>query len=88
MFTVNLKVVARPTWDAMCSNNPRIGPKPSPNNAAGGDEWLERIGFLMPNRDDKWWVVSRDRPTDDLAGEVMAAIDAYAIPAMLERLQP
>jgi hypothetical protein len=85
-FTVNLKVVAKAAWRAMFEQRPHIGEKPKANIGAGGDEWWERIG-LMPEREDRWWEVLRDRPTAQEAADLIAAIDAYGIPAMRERMR-
>jgi hypothetical protein len=86
-FTVNLKVVTKTAWQAMFEVKPHIGAKPTANIGVGGDEWWERIGLLMPERKDRWWEIRQGRPTDQVASDVLAAIDAYGIPAMWERMR-
>jgi hypothetical protein len=85
-FTVNLKVVAKAAWQSTFEQKPYIGAKPTANIGSAGDEWWERIGLLMPEHNDRWWELIRDRPTDRVAAEVLAAIDAYGLPAMRERM--
>ena len=44
--------------------------------------WRQRIGFLMPERDDKWWEVTSDAEAVGAAREIVEALAAYGLPAL------
>ncbi len=46
--------------------------------------WFIGIGFIMPSRNDKWWAVSPEFPTDDISEEVLFDVKTFALP-WLER---
>jgi hypothetical protein len=81
-FTVNCKVVRRDVWDEMRQQVSYLGDKPTPTMSAGPFEWDRRLGELMPQGDDTWWWLRPEDDTARLAAEVIAAIQAYALPAM------
>jgi hypothetical protein len=84
-FTVNVTVAGREAWSKACAERPYIGQRPSANTSAGVG-WGERIGLLMPGGNDQWWAISGDAPTEPVAGEVIAAIDEFVLPAMQKRM--
>ncbi|MDQ5821800.1 MAG: DUF4304 domain-containing protein, partial [Actinomycetota bacterium] len=55
-FTVNLLVVSRSVWERERVEVSHRGPKPNPNQLPGRFAWWKRIGKVMPECEDKWWV--------------------------------
>jgi hypothetical protein len=86
-FTVNLQVVDRDAWAKASEEQPWRGPKPKANVRPGvPGSWGERIGTLMPPRNDYWWSIEPDRPTEPVAGEVVAALRDHGLPEMKRRM--
>ncbi|HJW50285.1 MAG TPA: DUF4304 domain-containing protein [Candidatus Limnocylindria bacterium] len=90
-FTVNVTVVAREIWKVWREASPHLPARPHANVSYGpGSRQLdpdvraayswERIGVLMPVRNDYWWEIRADTDTTHVAEEVIAAIRDYAIP--------
>jgi hypothetical protein len=48
--------------------------------------WRERVGFLLPERQDKWWVIQASEPFDSLADELRVCLVYVAIPAIEQHL--
>lgn len=44
--------------------------------------WRERIGFLLPVQDDKWWTVTADKDAIRVGEELANALSTYGIPTM------
>jgi hypothetical protein len=87
LFTINLLVVSRSVWERERAQLPYLGPKPKPNQLPGTFAWWERIGSLMPEREDKWWTVKAGMDTEDLSREVLLAVESYGLPAMRAQLR-
>jgi hypothetical protein len=81
-FTVNLLVVSRRAWERESAQRPYLGAKPTANTHPGGFAWWVRIGRLMPENLDKWWIVRAGAKTERLAREVLETIEIYGLPAM------
>lgn len=48
--------------------------------------WRERVGFLLPERQDKWWLVRTTEPLDPLVDELKGCLVRVAIPAIEQHL--
>lgn len=48
--------------------------------------WRERVGFLLPGRRDKWWVIRVAEPVHSLVHELKGCLDQVAIPAIEQHL--
>ena len=44
--------------------------------------WCERLGFLIPDRHDKWWQVGPETDLEQLGAELVDCLENYAIPAL------
>jgi Domain of unknown function (DUF4304) len=87
LFTINLLVVSRSVWERERAQDSYLGAKPKPNYMYGTFAWWERIGSLMPEREDKWWTVNAGMDTEDLSREVLLAVESYGLPAMRAQLR-
>lgn len=85
-FTINLLVVPRSVWEEERAQLPYLGAKPKPNQMPGTFAWWERIGIVMPEREDKWWRVMAGMDTEGLSREVLLAVESYGLPAMRAQL--
>lgn len=45
-------------------------------------QWHERIGFLMPARQDRWWVARSDAEARIVAAEMRDTVVKYGLPAL------
>jgi hypothetical protein len=45
-------------------------------------QWNERIGFLLPVRQDRWWIARSDAEARSVAAEICAAVVKYGLPAL------
>jgi len=52
----------------------------------GACQWRERVGFLLPQRQDKWWIVRDIEPTGSLMDELKGCLVGVAIPAIEQHL--
>ena len=85
-FTINLTVVSKDAWEASRADRPHRGPSPAPNAFEGAPAWEVRIGMLASERFDSWWPVRAGEPTERVAGEVVRAVDDYALPEMRRQI--
>ena len=96
-FTVNITVVAREIWEVWRKASPHLPARPHANVSYGPGSrqldpevragyWQQRIGVLMPARNDYWWEIQADSDTTHVAQEVTAAIRDYAIPEVRRRV--
>jgi hypothetical protein len=76
VFTVNLGLFSRP----LARKLGRDTDKPS----FGDVHWQARIGFLTPERADRWWEARSDAEAAQAAEEVGQALVAHAVPALGE----
>jgi hypothetical protein len=86
-FTANVTVVRRDVWDAERAEQPHLPKQPAPNIFYGTCAWQDRIGSLLPERDEKVWRIEPDRPTEPVAEDFVAAIRDWALPAMRRRMR-
>jgi uncharacterized protein DUF4304 len=87
-FTINLSVSSKAGWVEARRERAFLPERPSPNTFYGSFIWQRRIGKLLPDHEDKWWTVSAESTTDQVGSEVVAAIRAYAMPAIQRQLEP
>lgn len=89
-FTVHVGVISRDEW----AHQLRVRPyypvsRPGPTKTAGAG-WQAPIGELVTVAGfpigELWWELEVGRPFDKLAGEVLAAVREFALPAMRERM--
>jgi hypothetical protein len=85
-FTVSMLVVSRAAWEKARSERSYVPARPTANRLWGDFAWQKRIGALLPGGQDHWWEVKADSTTDDLAAEVVSAIEDFALPAMREQI--
>lgn len=77
LFTVNLGIVSG-----------RLGRSPSarPGNAQGmslsESHWSQRLGQLLPESTDKWWILEPTTDVARLAAEINSALQNLALPAL------
>jgi hypothetical protein len=86
-FTVNVFVVSRTGWETARTQRSYVPAQPTANRLWGDFVWQRRIGTLFPGREDFWWEVDANSRTDDLAAEVVAAIEEFALPAIREQIR-
>jgi Domain of unknown function (DUF4304) len=80
-FTLNVTVVSRGEWTRAQEERPYLPARPSPNVGAGFG-WETRVGSLMPGEAERTWIITGDRPTEPVAGEVVGVIEQFVLPAM------
>ncbi|MEW2145522.1 DUF4304 domain-containing protein [Micromonospora vinacea] len=85
-FTVNLCAVSRLVWESRRREQSHLTEKPSPGTFYGRLVWSCRLRHLLPENRDVWWDLDEDAVAKDVASEVVAAISAYGLPALRERL--
>ena len=49
-------------------------------------QWKQRIGFLMPNKDDYWWQISLDTAVEGMAKEIQNVLNVLAIPKIMSHI--
>jgi len=49
-------------------------------------QWRERVGVLLPERQDKWWLVQNIEPLASLVDELKSCLVRVAIPAIEQHL--
>jgi hypothetical protein len=84
-FTVNLCVIDKAQYSKAREEASYLPAKPTPN-VRGGPGWWERIGEVLPQRHDLWWMLREGDPTVALAKQVVLAIEAHGLPAMRARM--
>lgn len=48
--------------------------------------WCERLGFVLPDRQDKWWAIRVTEPINSLVDELKGYLAQTAIPAIERHL--
>jgi hypothetical protein len=83
-FTGSVQVISRAEW-ALRSASPAGTKAPSPiaNNYVG---WWARLGEVSAYQRDYWWSVWAGLPADDVASDLLAAIQDHALPALKSRI--
>ena len=87
-FTLNVQVIGRNEWERARAEQPYLGVKPSAN-AYGGVGWEKRVADIVPGHSagDLTWTVTAGAPTEPLAGDVVAMIADYVVPAIRRRIE-
>jgi hypothetical protein len=49
--------------------------------------WRERIGFLLPAREDRWWTIGESDDPATVAGQLSPIFNDVAVPAVIAHLQ-
>lgn len=76
-FTINLGV-----WSALVSASE--GRRRTAAMVTAPDcHWRERIGMLLPARQDTWWEITSETDIDALATEISDILEQSAVPAVL-----
>lgn len=78
IFTVTVGVVSRRLLRFFSSE------QRSANLLVDDCHWRERLGFLLPSRQDKWWTIDANTSITYLAEEISDYITALAIPKLNE----
>ena len=86
-YTINLTVCSRHTWSEACAQRSYLPSKPKANVGYGTFCWRRRIGQLMPEPQDKWWEISADGSSHEVASEMLDAIEHLGLPSCLEQLR-
>lgn len=86
-FTINLTAVSKSAWEQSRAEHPHRGSMPQANAFEGAPAWAARIGRLMPDSRDQWWTVSAGARTDDVAAEVIDAVESYALPELRRQIE-
>jgi hypothetical protein len=73
VVTVNLGIFSRTVAE-------RAGNTHEPNIYEA--HWRQRIGFLMPERADKWWEISNEAEANLCASEITSVLANHALPEM------
>lgn len=84
-FTLNLTVTGRDEWMRARERRRHLSERPQAN-AGAFVGWEERIGALMPDDAGETWIVTGDLPTEPVAGQVVAAVERFVLPAMRARI--
>ena len=74
-FTINLGVCSRKLLEYFSPGRPQ-------KVSIETSHWRIRIGRLLPERQDKWWVLSANQPLEPLLSELKNCISMYAIPEL------
>lgn len=45
-------------------------------------QWNQRLGFLMPNPEDRWWTIESSSEAGDVAEVLAEAIRVFAVPSL------
>ncbi|KPJ65105.1 MAG: hypothetical protein AMJ43_11410 [Coxiella sp. DG_40] len=77
-FTVNLAVILHSLYEFEGFHTP-IEKLREENG-----HWRERLGYLLPERSDVWWEVSKDTDMDAIGHELVLIIKDYAIPEIMQ----
>jgi hypothetical protein len=84
-FTINLCVVGREAWARARDAAPHLPEVPRVGVEYGRYaklDFSQRLGWLMPGRQDRWWTVLSEGATG-VGGEVLDAVRVYGLPALL-----
>lgn len=79
-FTINLGVCSGRLLEFFSQHS--LERKPS----IGACQWRERVGFLLPQCRDKWWIVRDIEPPGSLMDELKGCLVGVAIPAIEQHL--
>jgi hypothetical protein len=78
-FTINLGTFSTRLWNLYGH-----GSKEKPDISMC--HWRERIGSLLPGRNDLWWVLDNEASPDTLILEIEEHLRSLAIPSIKERI--
>jgi hypothetical protein len=81
-FTVNVLVVSCADWESARAERSYVPARPTANRLWGDFACQRRIGTLLPGGQDLWWEVEAAAETNDLAAEVVSAIQEFVLPAI------
>jgi hypothetical protein len=81
IFTVNLGVYVRRIaqfFHPAAKDRPRIS----------DCHWFERLGYVLPERSDKWWNVGSVEELDRAVTEIHLELTTYGVPELIRYLDP
>lgn len=76
LFTVNLGICSHELTRFFSAE--RLDKRPSIEDC----QWRERIGFLLPERQDRWWRIQTGDPLEPLVAELRHGLVRVAIPSI------
>jgi hypothetical protein len=79
-FTLNLTVADRDAWAKARKERSYLPDRPSPNIRYGSFVWQTRIGKLLPDGGDRWWVIAEGQDVRPVALEVAEIMRLYGLP--------
>jgi hypothetical protein len=89
-FTINAMVISHADWEVARESRSYLPKRPSPNITYGSfydsPFWHGRIGILMPDKRDKWWILDGSTNWSEVAAEVLLAINDYLLPEVRARV--
>lgn len=47
--------------------------------------WRRRLGFLTPQKQDVWWVISSDAEADSVAHDIALNLSVYGLPGLMTK---
>jgi len=74
-FTINLGVFSTELWN-------RGGDPIKGRPDASMCHWSKRIGFLLPQKKDHWWLLPDNAPADATIAEIEQIVSSIAVPAI------
>ena len=84
-FTANVTVVGLNEWEAVRAKRPDFPERPSANVYYFGLIWQRRVGHLMPDGLDKWWILQADDGWQEIADDFVAAVEKFVLPELRQR---
>ena len=80
VFTVNIGV-----WSDRIARSSSTSTKSEPTTIEDC-HWRERIGFLSPDRQDKWWLIESPSDMDAIHTTLLPLLENVAVPSLLRHL--
>ncbi|MDP9178986.1 MAG: DUF4304 domain-containing protein [Gemmatimonadota bacterium] len=80
LFTLNLGV-----WSDRVGSFVAGGTKSHPPEV-DDCHWRERIGFLLPDREDKWWTINESDDAAAVIDDVGPVMESVAVPAVIAHI--
>jgi hypothetical protein len=80
--TANVSVIPVSVWEESRTERSYLPATPAPNTFYGSFAWQKRIGQLLPEGQDTWWVVQANADPASVAAAIIETVRDYALPAM------
>jgi hypothetical protein len=85
-LTANVSVIPRSAWEEARAERSYLPRKPAPSTFYGSFAWQKRIGALLPDGKDTWWVIRAGADPTSVAAEIIESVRVYALPAMKDQI--